>query len=43
MILLDTHTWLWWLHTPDQLSERARTALTIGESQDELLVSSISV
>ena len=43
MILLDTHTWLWWLHSPDQLSDRARTALTIGENQNELLVSSISV
>jgi PIN domain nuclease of toxin-antitoxin system len=43
MILLDTHTWLWWLHSPDQLSDRARTALTIGENQDALLVSSISV
>jgi PIN domain nuclease of toxin-antitoxin system len=43
MILLDTHTWLWWLHTPEQLSSRARNALTIGENQDQLLVSSISV
>jgi PIN domain nuclease of toxin-antitoxin system len=43
MILLDTHIWLWWLHTPDQLSERGRTLLTIGENQNALIVSAISV
>lgn len=43
MILLDTHTWLWWLHTPEQLSDRARTLLTIGENQNALIVSAISV
>lgn len=43
MILLDTHIWLWWLHTPEQLSDRARTRLTIGENQNALIVSAISV
>ncbi|MGH1394622.1 MAG: type II toxin-antitoxin system VapC family toxin [Trichormus sp.] len=43
MILLDTHVWLWWLHTPEQLSERNRTRLTIGENQNAVLVSAISV
>jgi len=43
MILLDTHIWLWWLHTPDQLSERGRNLLTIGENQNALIVSAISV
>jgi PIN domain nuclease of toxin-antitoxin system len=43
MILLDTHIWLWWLHTPEQLSERGRTLLTIGENQNTLIVSAISV
>lgn len=43
MILLDTHIWLWWLHTPEQLSDRARTLLTIGENQNALIVSAISV
>jgi PIN domain nuclease of toxin-antitoxin system len=43
MILLDTHIWLWWLHTPDQLSERGRTLLAIGENQNALIVSAISV
>lgn len=43
MILLDTHVWLWWLHTPEQLSERNRTLLTIGENQNAVLVSAISI
>jgi PIN domain nuclease of toxin-antitoxin system len=43
MILLDTHIWLWWLHSPEQLSERGRTLLTIGENQNSLIVSTISV
>jgi PIN domain nuclease of toxin-antitoxin system len=43
MILLDTHIWLWWLHSPDQLSERGRNLLTIGENQNALIVSAISV
>jgi len=43
MILLDTHIWLWWLHSPDQLSEGGRNLLTIGENQNALIVSAISV
>ncbi|MEA5574507.1 hypothetical protein [Calothrix sp. UHCC 0171] len=43
MILLDTHIWLWWLHSPDQLSEHGRKLLTIGENQNSLIVSTISV
>jgi PIN domain nuclease of toxin-antitoxin system len=31
------------LHTPDQLSERGRTLLAIGENQNALIVSAISV
>ncbi len=43
MILLDTHAWLWWLHTQELLSDRGRTLLTIGENQNALMVSAISV
>jgi PIN domain nuclease of toxin-antitoxin system len=43
MILLDTHIWQWLLHTPEQLSERGRNLLTIGENQNALIVSAISV
>ena len=42
-MLLDTHIWLWWLHTPEQLFDRARTLLTIGENQNALIVSTVSV
>jgi hypothetical protein len=30
-MLLDTHTWLWWLHSPEKISAPAHDALTIGE------------
>ncbi|MBO3464420.1 type II toxin-antitoxin system VapC family toxin [Aetokthonos hydrillicola Thurmond2011] len=43
MILLDTHIWLWWLHSPEKLSERSRTLLTIAENQNAVIVSAISV
>jgi PIN domain nuclease of toxin-antitoxin system len=43
MILLDTHTWLWWLHTPELLSEHGRALLTIAENQNAVIVSAISV
>lgn len=43
MILLDTHTWLWWLHDPTQLSEPARNAIEESEKKNTILISSISV
>jgi PIN domain nuclease of toxin-antitoxin system len=43
MILIDTHVWLWLLHNPSQLSEKAQAAINSPEHQDSLLVSAISV
>ena len=43
MILLDTHTWLWLLHDPTQLSESAQRVIEEAESNNSILVSSISV
>jgi PIN domain nuclease of toxin-antitoxin system len=43
MILLDTHTWLWLLHDPTQLSDRAITAITEAENNNSILISTISV
>jgi PIN domain nuclease of toxin-antitoxin system len=43
MMLLDTHTWLWWLHSPEKISAPAHDALTTGELQNSLIVSAISV
>ncbi len=43
MILLDTHTWLWLLHDPSQLSDSAQTIITEAENNNSILISSISV
>ncbi|BAW97887.1 hypothetical protein NIES970_28500 (plasmid) [[Synechococcus] sp. NIES-970] len=43
MILLDTHTWLWLLHDPDQLSTPAQSIITEAENSNSILISSISV
>jgi PIN domain nuclease of toxin-antitoxin system len=43
MILLDTHTWLWLLHDPTQLSTLAQTIIIEAENNHNILISSISV
>jgi PIN domain nuclease of toxin-antitoxin system len=43
MILLDTHTWLWLLHDPSQLSREANQLIALEESQNGIVVSAISV
>ena len=43
MILLDTHTWLWLLHDPEQLSTPAQSIITEAENNNSILISSISV
>jgi len=43
VILLDTHAWLWWLHSPKELSLRAQAALRENEGRRALRVSAISV
>lgn len=43
MILLDTHTWLWLLHDPNQLSPPAQSIITESENNNSILISSISV
>lgn len=40
-LLLDTHTWLWQMLFPEQLSAKARKALT--DEHNELFLSPISV
>ncbi|NOY92009.1 MAG: type II toxin-antitoxin system VapC family toxin [Deltaproteobacteria bacterium] len=39
MILLDTHTWIWWLGETGQLSEAAARAI---EQAERVLISTIS-
>jgi PIN domain nuclease of toxin-antitoxin system len=43
MILLDTHSWLWLLHDPNQLSTPAQNIITESENNNSILISSISV
>ncbi len=42
MILLDTHTWIWWLSNPENLSQSAREIIDSTRENSEILVSSIS-
>ena len=42
MIVLDTQAWLWWLHDPSRLSERAQVAIEEAERIDGMRVSVIS-
>ena len=40
---MDTHTWLWLLHDPTQISEPAQTVISKAENENNILISSISV
>jgi len=42
MIVLDTHTWLWWVSNPENLSPPARKIIDNTVENDEILISSIS-
>lgn len=41
MIVLDTHAWIWWAHSPEQLTASQRAAVTDSET-DVIGVSAIS-
>lgn len=43
MIILDTHTLLWWLHDVSRLSQEARQVLEVEERSGTLYVSAISI
>jgi len=42
MIVLDTHIWIWYLDSPELLSERARTTVDHARDESDILISSIS-
>ncbi len=42
MIVLDTHTWLWFISKPEVLSKRAREAVSAAVREKSVLISSIS-
>lgn len=40
-LLLDTHTWLWLLHEPEELTAHALSAVTAGDASLHLSVASL--
>ena len=42
-IVLDTHSWIWWVTTDRRLSRRARTAIDKALSRGELSISMYSI
>lgn len=42
MIVLDTHVWVWWVASPEQLSPRAHEEIERAIEREEVCVSSIS-
>ena len=42
MIMLDTHTWIWFISKPEVLSKRAMKAVSAAVKEKSVLISSIS-
>ena len=42
MIVLDTHTWIWWVSSPEQVSRDAQDAIDRAIDREEIFISSIS-
>ncbi len=42
MIVLDTHTWVWWVSNPANISLPAKKIIDSNIENDEILISSIS-
>jgi PIN domain nuclease of toxin-antitoxin system len=42
MIVLDTHTWLWFISNPEVLSKKAKKAVSAAVKEKSVLISSIS-
>ena len=42
MIVLDTHTWIWFISKPEVLSKRAKKAVSVAVKEKSVLISSIS-
>lgn len=42
MILLDTHTWIWWLAEPQKLSKQGRELIQRAEKKSEIGIAAIS-
>lgn len=42
-VVLDTHSWVWWISSPDELTSQARRAVDAAAGESAIYVSSISV
>jgi PIN domain nuclease of toxin-antitoxin system len=42
MIVLDTHTWIWFISKPEVLSKKAKKAVSAAVKEKSVLISSIS-
>jgi len=42
MIMLDTHTWIWFISKPEVLSKKAKKAVSAAVKEKSVLISSIS-
>lgn len=42
MIVLDTHTWIWYIDSPDLLGKKAKNKIEQARSSNDIYVSSIS-
>jgi len=42
MIVLDTHTWIWFISKPEVLSRKAKKAVSAAVEEKSVLISSIS-
>ena len=42
MIVLDTHAWIWWVASPDEISRAAGEEIDRAMEREEILISSIS-
>jgi len=42
LIVLDTHAWVWWISSPERLSEKAQTEIEQAMETKEIHISSIS-
>jgi PIN domain nuclease of toxin-antitoxin system len=42
MIILDTHTWVWWVSSPKRLSPSAKKIIDHSMENNEIFISSIS-
>jgi PIN domain nuclease of toxin-antitoxin system len=42
MIVLDTHAWIWWVSSPEFLSETAKQIIDEAATEKNVFISSIS-